>query len=111
MSLLEEMNLDPEDFTWKDLGLCKDAGVVINEDGTVTDLMYDTYESSPADARQTDDMCLHCPVFTQCYKEGAKGEWGVWGAVYWNGAGRPDRNRNSHKTPEVWDKIKKRLEE
>ena len=111
MSLLDELGIDPEDFSWKDLGLCRTSAVKRNPDGSVTDLMYDDYESNEEVARQVDQMCLHCPVFSQCVKAGSDGEWGVWGAIYWNGAGKPDKNRNNHKTPEVWDQIRKRMTE
>lgn len=111
MSLLDELDIDPEDFHWKDLGLCQKTGVVIKPDGTVIDNMFDEYETNERVAKQVDQMCLHCPVMAQCAQAGSKGEWGVWGGIYWNGAGKPDKNKNSHKTPEVWDEIKKRMTE
>lgn len=111
MSLLDELDIDPEDFTWRDLALCKDLSPVKDEDGNVLDIFYDGYESSDKIARQTDEMCLHCPVLAECARAGADGQWGVWGGIYWNGLGKPDRNRNSHKTPEVWDAIRKRMTE
>lgn len=111
MSLLDELNLDPEDFTWKDLGLCKNSSIVRRPDGSVPDPFFDDYESDPGTARQIDEMCLHCPVFAECVKAGAEGEWGVWGAIYWNGSGKPDKSRNAHKTQETWDRIRKRMTE
>ncbi len=59
-------------------------------------------------AKQIDQACLACPVIRQCALAGSK-EVGVRGGVYWNGNGVPDKNRNSHKTPEIWNKIKERM--
>lgn len=102
MSLLEELGIDPEDFTWHSLSLCQNLD---------PELFYSKYESEEEVARQTDEICLHCPVMKQCGLQGPKGEHGVWGGIYWNGSGKPDKNRNSHKSPETWDRIKKRLSE
>jgi hypothetical protein len=76
------------------------------------DPFYEAYETNPETARNTDDMCLHCPVMKQCALEGqSKKRVGVWGGIYWNGAGKPDKDRNAHKTKEVWDAIYERLAE
>ena len=101
MSLLDELGIDPEDFTWHDLALCD--GIEQPE------IFFSMYESDEEVARQTDQMCLHCPVMKECGLRGQQGEQGVWGGVFWNGSGKPDTNRNSHKTPEIWDEIRKRL--
>lgn len=100
MSLLEELGIQPEEFTWHDLAIC---------DGMDPELFYSRYESDPETARQVDQACLSCPVIKQCALRGAQGEHGVWGATYWNGSGKPDANRNAHKTPEIWQEIKERL--
>lgn len=101
---LESLGLDPETFTWHDLALC---------DGVdEPDLYFDKYESDKTVAKQIDEMCLHCPVMKQCAQTGMeRGEKGVWGAIYWNGAGNPDANFNAHKTEEVWEKIRERMTE
>jgi hypothetical protein len=99
-NILEELGVDPDDFTWEDLALCQNMD---------TELFFDKYVEDPVIAKETDEMCLHCPVLAYCHSEGPKGNWGVWGAVYWNGAGRPDESRNAHKTPEVWNAIQDRL--
>lgn len=101
-SLLDEFGLDPDDFQWQDLALCA---------GMPTSFFYERYESDEETAKATDQVCIHCPVLKQCSLAGAQGEHGVWGGVYWNGAGNPDKNRNSHKTQEVWDEIKERISE
>lgn len=103
-SLLDELGIDPEDFEWQDLGLCR--GMRINS--PEEDSFYDGYEADEETAKAQDAMCLVCPVFQQCFMAGADGEIGVWGAVYWNGSGKPDKNKNSHKTEEVWDEIYKK---
>lgn len=101
-SLLDELGLDPEDFEWQDLGLCSNMP---------TSFFYEKYETDEETAKATDQVCLHCPVMKQCFFAGAQGEHGVWGGVYWNGAGNPDKNRNSHKTQEVWEAIKEKASE
>jgi hypothetical protein len=100
VSLLDELGIDPEDFTWHDLALC---------DGMDPELFYSKYESDEEVAKQVDEACLSCPVMKQCGLRGPTGEHGVWGGIYWNGSGKPDVNRNSHKTPDVWDQIRERL--
>lgn len=100
MNLLDALGINPEDFVWEDLALCK------NSDRS---LFFEEYESDQTTACQVDEMCLSCPVFKECAEFGQNGQWGVWGAVYWNGAGKPDQMRNTHKTPEVWEQIKERL--
>ncbi len=96
MSFIEELGLDPEDFEWHDLALCQ---------GMPTVMFYDLYEKDPEVAKQVDEACLVCPVISQCFFKGAQGNFGVWGGVYWNGSGKQDVNKNSHKTDEVWAEI------
>lgn len=95
-SLLEELGIDPEFFNWIDLGLCRKID---------TEYFFDKYESSPEIARAVDAMCDSCPVQQECGMAGKNGvngktgEYGVWGGIYWNGSGKPDPNKNSHKEP------------
>lgn len=100
-SLRELLGLDLEDVTWKDLALC---------DGRMpTRLFYEDYESDEQVAKMVDDACLSCPVMAMCLTAGMDNdEWGVWGGIYLV-SGKMDDNRNSHKTPEVWEKIKERI--
>lgn len=68
---------------------------------------YDDYESDKELAKQVDQICLHCPVNKQCYTEGVESaEKGVRGGIYLN-LGRPDKQHNLHKTPELWKELKK----
>lgn len=99
-SILDELGLDPEDFEWEDLALCK---------GMPTELFYDQYESDEETAKAADEACLRCPVIANCFKAGADGQYGQWGGIYWNGAGRPDKNKNRHKTEDVWAQIYERV--
>lgn len=101
MSEIQEiLGLDLDRLEWKDLALC---------DGMETNMFYDDYESSPQVAQMVDEACLSCPVMVQCLQRGMdNSEWGVWGGIYLT-SGRKDENKNSHKTPEVWDAIKERL--
>lgn len=74
-----------------------------------TNMFYEAYESSNSVARMVDDMCLSCPVLSQCLQSGVdNSEWGVWGATYLI-SGKPDKNKNSHKTEEVWQEIRERI--
>lgn len=100
--LLHELGLDPDNFEWQDLALCQHMP---------TSWFYDEYESDVQVARQVDSACLTCPVLRECMEAGQSGEYGVWGGIYWNGAGKPDKNRNSHKTEETWAAIKHRMTE
>ena len=86
---------------WKSHGLCKNAD---------TEWFYDVYEQSEPVANAIDSMCLACPFLRICSTHGQEnGEWGVWGGIYWNGAGKPDKNRNSHKTEEWWEEFRARI--
>lgn len=94
------LGIDLEELEWQDLALC---------DGMPTNMFYDDYESDEQVAKVVDEACLSCPVMAQCLQRGVEnGEWGVWGAIYLT-SGKPDNNRNSHKTPEVWNAIRERI--
>lgn len=95
-SLLDELGLDPDEFEWQDLALCR---------GFPTETFYEDYETDAESAKAADQACLSCPVIQQCFFKGAAGEHGVWGGVYWNGSGKPDKNKNAHKTDEDWQEI------
>jgi hypothetical protein len=97
--LLGELGLDPDHLEWHQLALC---------DGMDLNWFYDLYESDQEVAKQVDNICLACPVIQECGLRGANGEHGVWGGIYWAGNGKPDKAKNSHKTPEVWSEIKRR---
>lgn len=99
MSFLDDLGLDPDSLEWHHLSLC---------DGMPLNWFYDLYESDVEVARQVDAVCLACPVIGECGLQGAGGEYGVWGGIYWAGNGKQDRAKNSHKTPEVWTAIQER---
>lgn len=93
-----ELGFDPDDVIWQDLALCSQS-MELND-------FYDNYETSDSVAKSVDEACLSCPVIAQCLQAGVENnEWGVWGSVYLT-SGKPDMNKNSHKTPEVWKAIK-----
>jgi hypothetical protein len=99
-ALRELLGIDTEDFEWQDISLCR---------GVATNQFYDDYENDEQVARVIDDMCLSCPVMKQCYQRGIQtNEWGVWGGVFLV-AGRPDENKNRHKSPEVKKEMVERL--
>lgn len=96
----DQPTLDVETAEWKDLAVCF---------GTDTNLFFDYYESDTMMAKTVDSMCLSCPIMSQCLEMGTdNSEWGVWGGIYLV-SGKPDANRNAHKTKEVWDGIKQRI--
>lgn len=104
MSILDQLGIDPDDFTWHDLALCD--GIDDPE------VFFDDYEKNVNVARAVDEMCLSCPVMAACARDGQEGKrTGVWGGIYWNGNGKPDTNRNAHKTDEDWAAIRERLSE
>lgn len=94
--LLDELGLDDQDVRWQNLALCQ---------GMQTEWFYDLYEKDGEVARASDEACLRCPVKAQCFLAGQSGEYGVWGGVFWNGSGKPDKNKNSHKSDDTWTEI------
>jgi hypothetical protein len=100
--VLSALGIDLEELEWQDLALCS---------GMPTNMFYDEYESENGVARVVDEACLSCPVMAQCLDRGVENnEWGVWGGIYLN-SGKPDMNRNAHKSQEVWEQIKERIGE
>lgn len=103
MQAHDALGIDPEDdsLTWERLALCA---------GMPTNWFFDEYESDETVAKQVDEACLSCPVMAICANVGRENkEHGVWGGVYFNGSGKPDKNKNIHKTNEVWDRIRERI--
>lgn len=97
---LSILGLDLAELEWQDLAIC---------DGMEINLFYDDYESDDNVARVIDEACLSCPVMAQCLQEGlANNEWGVWGGIYLS-SGKVDKNRNSHKSKETWNRIKDKI--
>lgn len=104
MSLSDAFALDPETIEWQALSLC--AGVEFSS--YADDPFFQAYETNENVAKSTDEMCLHCPVIKQCGLFGAANkETGVWGGVYLD-RGKMDKNKNAHKTDEVWAKIREK---
>jgi hypothetical protein len=102
-SLLEELGIDPEEFEWTQLGICTNSDFDQND-------FYDEYENSVEHAKLIDQMCLACPVMKQCANSAMiNKETGVWGAIYWDGTGKPSDSKNEHKDPETWKRIARKL--
>lgn len=96
--LLSFLGLEADEVKWYHLAACKNMHI---------NNFYDNYENDQKLAKQIDEMCMICPVAQQCYIEGVRNkEKGVWGGVYMN-LGRVDKQNNSHKTPEIWKRLKK----
>lgn len=98
-NILKELGIDEEDVKWYHLAACKNMNL---------NWFYDDYENDKILAETTDEVCLSCPVARQCLKEGLddKEFAGVRGGVYLN-IGRIDKQHNSHKTDEVWNRLRK----
>ena len=93
MSLLDELGLDPENFTWEQLALCANMEV---------EWFYDTYETDEIHAKNATLACYHCPVIRPCAEAAMDGkEEGLWGGIYWSN-GKVDKVRNKNKTEEEW---------
>jgi hypothetical protein len=96
-NILNDLGVDKEDFSWWHLAICG---------GMDTNLFYEKYEADVNIAKNIDEACLSCPVISMCYDSAVKNnEYGVWGGVYMS-SGSIDKARNTHKTPEVWKKLK-----
>lgn len=99
-SALSELGIDLETLDWQQLALCSNMP---------TNMFYDEYESDVQVAKVVDQACLSCPVMAQCLERGVEnGEWGVWGGVYL-ASGKQDKNRNAHKTADIWEAIGDRI--
>lgn len=111
-SILDFLGIDPEDVKWYHLATCNGLIESIRQRVPAGqtykyDPFFDAYEADVEVRRQTDAMCLGCPVIKQCMKDGiAQKSDGVRGGIYLN-LGRVDKNFNSHKTPETWKALKK----
>ena len=96
--ILKELGIDAQDLKWYHLAACKNMSI---------NWFYDDYEIDKELAKQVDQICMHCPVIKQCHAEGIENkEKGVRGGVYMD-LGRPDKQHNSHKDPEIWKQLKK----
>jgi hypothetical protein len=96
-SILNNLGIEEDNPNWYKLALCL---------GMDTNLFFDKYESDINIARTVDEACLSCPVIAICYENGINNnDYGVWGGVYLN-SGSIDKVRNSHKTKEVWKRLK-----
>jgi hypothetical protein len=69
------------------------------------ELFFDKYEEDPDLAKVVDNICLTCPVISDCFNHGTTNEeWGVWGGVYLVD-GEISPSKNFHKTEDVWTEI------
>lgn len=82
-----------KELRWKDISLCQYFD---------PELWDSRYEANTRLAKQTDNICLSCPVQSICLEEGIDNEeWGVWGGVYLV-RGKIDKSKNLHKTKDIW---------
>ena len=98
--LLDLLGIDEEELDWHRLAMCR---------GMDRELFYDKYEADEKVAQATDEICLSCPVLRECLLQGIENnEHGVWGGIYLD-RGKPDMNRNTHKTQETWAELEERI--
>lgn len=64
------------------------------------------YEKYPKQRPHIDEICYHCPVQRECLAKGSDNEYGLWGGVFWDGTGKPDKDKNKHKTDKDWERIR-----
>lgn len=70
------------------------------------DYFFDAYERSDEVRASVDQMCIVCPVRQLCEEYGVSSKLeGVWGGFYLTSQGEIDRNKNKHKTEEVWEAL------
>lgn len=99
-NFLIQLKIDPDEFKWEQLAACSNLD---------TNLFFDKYESNKIIAEQIDNVCLSCTVLKECYFEALKNkDTGVRAGIYFVN-GDPDKNKNSHKTQEVINKIAKKI--
>ena len=99
-SLLQELGLDEQTLSWHQLSFC---------DGMELDWFFDAYEADEELAKAMDEVCLSCPVLKDCLTDAMDNkDYGLRGGIFLNN-GKPDKMRNSHKTEEVWQRIRERL--
>lgn len=111
MTLLSSL-IDQDDFTWKDLGYCVIPKSYLEEHGPSAfraraNAWFDTYEDDVVIAMQVDEVCMSCPVISQCFRDGVENkETGVHGGIYLDN-GKISKTQNAHKTPGTWKGLEK----
>lgn len=97
--IIQHLGMDEEDVKWYHIAACKNMPV---------NWFFDDYENDVETAKQTDQICLSCPVAKFCLEDAleSKQKYGVWGGVYLS-YGKPSKSLNKHKTPDVWKQLRK----
>lgn len=79
MSILDELDIDPEDFSWQQLSTCSHLPDDINP----LRLMFEDYQNDESLRPIITAMCDSCPVKDACLESGTDNrEYGVWGGVF-----------------------------
>lgn len=100
-NLFEQLGLDPDNFIWEDLASCA---------GMPTEFYFESYEADRVIAKNVDERCFACPVIQSCAAHAIRNKTeGVWGGIYWNSSGKPDKTKNEHKTEEGWQWLRDKL--
>lgn len=109
MSILDELNIEPDKLEWRDLAACK-SWPFKRPDGNIYDPFFEAYENDPYYVGPaTDALCNTCPVQRFCFESGVSSKsTGVWGGVYLVD-GEPDKRYNAHKTDDVWNTVRERV--
>lgn len=107
LSLLDELGLDEKTLSWRQLALC--GGRQGDTEAMDLNWFFEDYETDEELAMSMDEVCLSCPVMKDClYEAMDMKDDGLRGAIYLS-KGKPDKEKNSHKTPEVWARIQEKL--
>ena len=110
MGLADELGIDPEEMSWEDWAACKGMGFHTFFDTPAKSEDEDEINPGYDDvviARAVDDLCFNCPVQRACGIYGMQNKLeGVWGGMYLNARGRPDKTRNSHKSESQWKRLR-----
>lgn len=104
---LLNLGIDVDTLDWTDLASCNSIDREFITD--TADIFFDLYEKDSNQAKATDEICLRCPVTSECFNYGQDNELtGVWGGFYLT-RGDVDKSRNKHKDVDTTSKLAKRI--
>ncbi len=104
---LQSLGIDIDTTGWQDLAYCSSIDIDLLQGKD--DIFFDKYEKDVNTRKQTDQICLSCPVTSECFEYGqSEGLTGVFGG-FWLTNGEVDESRNNHKSPELVKLLSKRI--
>lgn len=88
IDFMERMGIDPEDFSWQELGLCAGLGAA---DPALAEIFHSKADASQNFKAQAKAICDVCPVKDICLEEGIRNkEYGIWGGERLTGGKKDD---------------------